>query len=107
MAPPPRERGKIQPKIELPDIASDLLSVAGPVSQAEIDRRLERAAGLVESFAEAIARPALEVCFAAAAGQGSRETAPLSTLAEEISRQTMLLDEVERFLGHIDGCRKA
>ncbi len=94
----------MQPKIEIPDIASDLPDVASPVSQAEVDRRLVRAAGRVEGFAEATALPALEACLAAAAG----DPAPLSTLTEEISRQTATLqDEVERFLSHIDGCREA
>ncbi|MDJ0942507.1 MAG: hypothetical protein QNJ30_03545 [Kiloniellales bacterium] len=98
----------MQPKIELPDIASDPLGAAGPVTQAEIEGRLERAAGLVEGFAEKTALPALEACLAAAVGQGIGDGPPLSTLAEEISRQTATLqDEVERFLSHIDGCRQA
>ena len=97
-----------QAKTGLLDIASETARPEGAVSQAEIGRRLERAAALVEDFAETAALPALDACLAAAAGAEAAKAPPLGPLAEELCQQTaMLQDEVERFLSHIDGCRKA
>ena len=92
------------PKTMLLDIAPDPTGPAGKVSQAEIDRRLERAATLVVDFTETTALPALEACLASAAE--APKGLPLEPLAEELCRQTaMLQDEVERFLGQIENCR--
>ncbi len=92
------------PKTTLLDIAPDPNSPAGKVSQAEIDRRLERAAALAVDFTETTALPALEACLASAAE--APKGLPLEPLAEELCRQTaMLQDEVERFLGRIEDCR--
>ena len=97
----------MQPKKTLLDFAPDPAAPTDEVSQAEIDRRLERAAGLVEDFAEATALPALEACLAAAAGKDGPGGAPLTPLAETLCQQTAVLqDEIERFLGHIESCRK-
>ena len=94
----------MQPKKTLLDFAPDPAAPTDEVSQAEIDRRLEQAAALVEDFAETAALPALDACLAAAAGAPP----PLAPLAEELCQQTaMLQDEVERFLGQMDDCRKA
>lgn len=94
----------MQAKTGLLEFASEGARPEGRVSQAEIDRRLEQAAALVEDFAETAALPALDACLAAAAGAPP----PLAPLAEELCQQTaMLQDEVERFLGQMDDCRKA
>jgi hypothetical protein len=93
----------MQPKIELPEIASDPLGTAGAVTEAEIDRRLQRAAALVEDFADTTALTALDACLAAARGPGALP----ARLADDLCKQTALLqDEIERFLGRIDDCRE-
>ena len=102
MVPLPRKRGQIQPKIELPDLASDLAGPAGAVRQAQIDRCLLRAAGIVEGFAETTALSVLDACLAAAKGIG----APQAQLAGDLCNQTASLQgEIESFLGYIDDRR--
>ncbi len=82
---------------ELREIAAGNGSEMG---EAEYRRRLAKASEVIEDFAKSTAVPALHAALeAAGAGPDQARTRKVRALAEEMTRQTAILqDEVSRFL---------
>jgi hypothetical protein len=73
---------------------------------AEVARRLDQAADLVEEFAEETAIGALDSLLAAAAQPAEKAAGKVRQLADEMSDQTEILhSEIERFLAVSAGRR--
>lgn len=73
---------------------------------AEVARRLDKAADLVEDFAADAALDALDELLALTAGPGRADPAAVRDLAADMSQQTEILhSEVERFLAVSAGRR--
>lgn len=73
---------------------------------AEIARRLDQAAGIVEDFAEQSAVGTLDSLLSIAADPGAGAVAEAAQLATEMSEQTEILhSEIERFLAVSAGRR--
>jgi hypothetical protein len=82
------------------------LAITDDVSNdaAEVARRLDQAADLVEEFAASTALDAMDALLAAASGPAA--LAETRRLAQETSQQTEILQsEVERFLAVSSGQR--
>ncbi|WP_193367953.1 hypothetical protein [Pelagibius marinus] len=73
---------------------------------AEVARRLDLAADLVEEFAEETAIGALDSLLAAATAGGKKSAAEIGQLADDTAEQTEILhSEIERFLAVSAGQR--